>query len=277
MRIDAHQHFWHLTRGDYGWLTPTLGPIYRDFTPDDLAPLLAEARIDKTILVQAAPTEAETHFLLDIAARTSFIAGVVGWLDCDAPDAAPRIARMARNPCLVGLRPMIHDICDLDWILSTHLAPVFAALIAQDLTFDALVKPPHLSRLLALADRYPDMRIVVDHGAKPEIAHQIFDPWRADMAALACRPNITCKLSGLVTEAAPDWQEADLSPVFTHLLAVFGPERLIFGSDWPVLNLAGDYARWVGAVERVVAHLDVAAQAAIFGGNAQRIYLNRRR
>lgn len=276
MRIDAHQHFWRLARGDYGWLTPALGPIYRDFMPDDLTPELASAKIDKTILVQAAPSEAETHFLLEIAAKTPFVAGVVGWVDFDAPDAATHIATMTQNPRLVGLRPMIHDIADPDWMLSAHLAPVFEALIAHDLTFDALVKPPHLTRLLVLAERYPGMRIVIDHGAKPLIARQSFDPWRADMAAFAGRPNVTCKLSGLVTEAAPDWRDADLSPVFSHLIAVFGPERLIFGSDWPVLNLAGDYARWVSVAERAVAPLGTAAKAAIFGGNAQRIYLERR-
>lgn len=280
LKIDAHQHFWRPSRGDYGWLTQELGPIYRDFMPDDLAPLLKTAGIDKTILVQAAPTLAETDWLLDLAEKTPFVAGVVGWADFAAPDAAEMIMALAERPLLVGLRPMIHDIADPDWMLGAALEPAFAALKAAGLVFDALVKPPHLSRLLTLADRHPDLSIVIDHGAKPLIAAGALDPrlgsWRADMAALAARANITCKLSGLITEAGGAWDTGKLKPYVAHLLAVFGPERLIFGSDWPVCTLAAEYAAWHDAARALTSHLPAPAQAAIFGGNAARIYLSHR-
>ena len=276
MRIDAHQHFWETARGDYGWLTPELGAIYRDFTPHDLAPLLAKAGIDRTILVQAAPTIAETEYMLAIAARTPFVAGVVGWVDFTAPNAPEVMAWLAKNPLLVGLRPMIHDIADPDWMLRADLAPAFLAMKAQNLVFDALVKPPHLSRLLVLADRHPDLAIVIDHGAKPLIAAGALDPWRADMAALAARGNITCKLSGLVTEAGQAWDAQRLKPYIDHLISVFGPERLIFGSDWPVCTLAAGYAEWHDVARQLTAHLPEAAREAVFGGNTARLYLSKR-
>ncbi|NKX72067.1 amidohydrolase family protein, partial [Rhodobacteraceae bacterium R_SAG1] len=199
MKIDAHQHFWALERGDYGWLTPELKPIYRDFLPDDLQPSLRRAGIEGTVLVQAAPTVAETEYLLSLAAENSFIKGVVGWVDFDAPDVAQEIAKLAGNPALVGLRPMIQDIDDPNWMLGANLAPAFQAIQHYDLAFDALVLPRHLGQLLELLKRYPNMRSVIDHGAKPEIRDNTFSDWAADMAALANGTNAYCKLSGLVT------------------------------------------------------------------------------
>lgn len=277
VRIDAHQHYWRIARGDYGWLTPALGPIHRDFTPADLAPALAAGAIDRTILVQAAPTLAETRFLLEVARDTPSVAGVVGWADLAAPDAAGVVADLAHDPLLVGLRPMLHDLADPDWVLRPDLAPAFDAMVAGGLTFDALARPIHLSRLIELARRRPDLRIVVDHAAKPEIAQGRLDPWRADIAALARAPNVTVKLSGLVTEAAPDWTDRDLAPVVDHLLGCFGTDRLMFGSDWPVCLLAAPYARWLASAEALTAGVDAAGRAAIFGGTAARIYLARGR
>ena len=168
-RVDAHQHFWRLARGDYGWLTPAKGPIYRDFGPADLTPLLARAGIDATVLVQAAPTVDETRFLLELARTTPVVAGVVGWAPLDAPDAPDVVAALAREPALKGLRPMLHDIPDVDWMLRPEVAPGLRAIAAADLTFDALVRPPHLPNLRRLLERHPDLRVVIDHGAKPEI------------------------------------------------------------------------------------------------------------
>ncbi len=276
IRIDAHQHFWRLARGDYGWLTPRLAPIYRDFAPDDLRPLLAAARIDKTILVQAAPSVDETRFLLDIAARTPFVAGVVGWVDFAAPDAGETIAALASDPLLVGLRPMLHDIPDPDWMLQSDLAPAFAAIEAHGLVFDALVRPIHLPNLKTLAERYPELAIVIDHGAKPLIASGVLDPWRTEIAALGRFGNVSCKLSGLVTEAGEGWTPAKFQPFIAHLLACFGTSRLMFGSDWPVCTLAAGYGEWLSMVEAVIAPLDAAGRAAILGGNAARIYLSTR-
>ena len=168
-RIDAHQHFWRIARGDYAWLTPALGAIYRDFDPDDLAPHLAAHGIAATILVQAAPTHAETAFLLDLADKTAFVAGVVGWTEFAAPDADAAIARLAADPLLVGLRPMVQDIADDDWLTRAELAPAFDAMIAHQLVFDALLTPRHLRRLIPVLERHPHLRVIVDHAAKPAI------------------------------------------------------------------------------------------------------------
>lgn len=270
--IDAHQHFWRLSRGDYGWLTPALAPIHRDFGPEDLSPLLAAHGIGATILVQAAPTEAETRFLLEIAAETPFVAGVVGWTDLEMPGAPERIAELAADPLLVGLRPMVHDIPDDDWLLRPSLAPALAAMARQGLVFDALLRPRHFPRLVPLLDRHPDLAVVLDHGGKPAIAEGA-PGWAEALADLARRPNLACKLSGLATEAPADWNTETLRPYAAEILRCFGPERVLWGSDWPVVNLAGGYDRWRAAAEALVPE---AARAAVFGGNAARIYLRRR-
>lgn len=275
-RIDSHQHLWQLARGDYGWLTPALKPIHRDFGPDDLSPVLAQHDIAATILVQAAPTEAETRFLLETAAATPFVAGVVGWTDFEAPDAAERIAALAADPLLVALRPMVQDIPDPDWLARPNLAPAFAVLKAHGLVFDALVKPPQIPALLKLLDRETQLPVVVDHGAKPDLTKADLSIWRDGIAALAARPNTVCKLSGLVTEAAAGWTDATLSPVVIHLLACFGPQRLLWGSDWPVVTLRASYERWFEAAQGLTATLSESDRAAIFGGNAARIYLANR-
>jgi L-fucono-1,5-lactonase len=276
MRIDAHHHLWTMARGDYGWLTPDLAPIYRDFGLEDLAPHLAAAGIEGTILVQAAPTEAETRFLLDIAEAAQLVRGVVGWTDFEAADGAARIEALAARKLLVGLRPMVQDIGDDDWLLRPVLAPLLAAMTQGGLVFDALVKPRHLPRLLQVVDRHPDLSFVLDHGGKPELATGEIAAWKGDVARLAERPNIVCKLSGLVTEAKPDWQIADLRGAVDHVRACFGPRRLLWGSDWPVVDLAGGYAKWLDAAENLLADLSPHEKAAVFGGTAARIYLSSR-
>ena len=275
-RIDAHQHFWHIARGDYSWLTPALGAIYRDFNPEDLAPHLAAHGIAATILVQAAPTHAETAFLLDLADKTAFVAGVVGWTEFAAPGADATIARLAADPLLVGLRPMVQDMDDDDWLMRAELAPAFDAMIAHQLVFDALLKPRHLRRLIAVLERYPKLRVVVDHAAKPAIGSGADAAWRRDVAAVAQFSNVACKLSGLVTEAPSNWTVDDLRPYAEHLVTCFGAERLIWGSDWPVVNLAADYRRWISTAEQLMAGLDASAQSLVFGGNAVGMYLSHR-
>lgn len=275
-RIDAHQHFWRLNRGDYGWLTPALGPIYRDFGPGDLEWYLSAAGFEETILVQAAPTLAETEFLLEIAESCPFVAGVVGWIDMEATDTAETIARLAANPLLRGIRPMIQDIPDPKWMLKPELDSAFKATIDAGLVFDALVKPVHLASLLTLRDRYPDLRVVVNHGAKPEIARwkpggEEFHLW-ADIMHVIAGAGVYCKLSGLVTEAAAGWSTDDLRPYADVLLDAFGAERVLFGSDWPVVDLVGGYARWWSAALALLSPLARAEQDAILGGNAARLY-----
>ncbi len=272
MRLDAHQHFWSLARGDYGWLTPELTALYHDFLPDDLSPSLKKWGIDGTILVQAAPTTAETKFMLSLAAETPFIKGVVGWVDFDAIDAPAQLDQLAQNPHLVGIRPMIQDIADTNWMLNDQFSPVFEALQHHDLVFDALTLPRHLKALHSLAKRHPDLRIVIDHGSKPPISEGVLSDWAEDMAALAQLENVHCKLSGLVTEAGADWSIEDLEPYVTHLLHSFGPARLIWGSDWPVCTLAATYDTWMQSSERLLSGLSQGDRDAVFGANAMRLY-----
>jgi len=273
MRIDAHQHFWRLDRGDYGWLTPELSPIYRDFSVEDLKPHLAAAGIAGTVLVQAAPTEAETGFLLEEADKSGgLIKGVVGWIDFETPDSHRRLERLARHPLLRGVRPMIHDIPDPNWMLRPGLEPAFRAIIDLGLCFDALVRPHHLPALRRLMDRYRDLRLVIDHGAKPPIATSEREPWAENMRILARETGAWCKLSGLVTEASAAWTVDRIEPYARHLLECFGSERLIWGSDWPVVDLAGGYLRWWGATTSLLAPLDAASREGVLGGNAERFY-----
>ncbi|OSQ43054.1 amidohydrolase [Thalassospira sp. MCCC 1A01428] len=249
--IDAHQHFWQIDRGDYGWLTPDVTALYRDFLPDDLEPILTGQNIAKTVLVQAAPSVAETDFMLSLASMHDFIAGVVGWVDFEEPNAAiADIARWAKHDKFVAVRPMIQDIEDPAWMLRAEFAPVFEALMARNLAFDALVHPRHLGNLQILARRYASLRIVIDHAAKPKIRNGIHGPdayveWARMMGEFTPLKNVYCKVSGLLTEAGEGAGLHDLKPYLDHLPRVFGADRLMWGSDWPVLGLAADYADWV--------------------------------
>lgn len=276
MRIDAHQHIWTLARGDYDWPTPALEPIFRDFGMADIEPFLVAHGIDATILVQVVQTEAETGFMLETARASRRVAGVVGWTEFCATDAPEKIAQLGEDALIVGLRPMIHNIADDDWILSPAVGRALEAMRRENLVLDAPALPRHLPRLLVVADRHPELPIVVDHLAKPFIAAKTLDPWRADMATLAARPNVVCKLSGMVTEASPDWTIDDLRPYAEHVIGVFGPGRILWGSDWPVVDLAGGYSRWLFAAEALTADLSAEDRASVFGGNAERIYLSGR-
>ncbi len=273
MRLDAHQHFWKVARGDYGWLTPKLTPIYRDFGIEDLRPHLAAAGIAGTVLVQAAPTEAETEFLLALAAESGgLVQGVVGWVDFEAKDAPQRLERLARNSLLRGVRPMMQDIPDTDWMLKRTLDPVFHKLIELDLRFDALIQPRHLTNLRRLLDRYPALQIVIDHAAKPRIAAGEREHWATEMRALARETQAWCKLSGLITQAGPTWRVLDLGRYVDQLFGSFGSERVIWGSDWPVVELAGGYQRWWAATMELLRPLDPESRERLLGGNATRFY-----
>jgi L-fuconolactonase len=273
LRVDAHHHVWRLERGDYGWLTAALAPIYRDFTLAELRPLLSRVEVGATVLVQAAPTVAETEYLLEVAnASDGIVRGVVGWVDLAAPDAAATLERLAREPLLKSIRPMLHDIGDTEWILRPDVDRGIAVIERLGLRFDALVKPPQLPALLRMIERHPDLPVVIDHGGKPAIVDRAWEPWATDIADLANHPQVVCKLSGLVTEAGPAWSPHKLGPYVDHLLACFGAKRLLWGSDWPVVNLAGGYHCWARASEQILAGLSESDRAAIFGGNARRFY-----
>jgi L-fuconolactonase len=271
--IDAHHHVWSLARGDYGWLTPDLTPLHRDFSMRDLAPLMEQANVTATVLIQAAPTVKETRHLLDVAKRSDgVVKGVVGWVDLGAPDAIPTLTHLARNPILKGVRPMLQDMDDPAWILRAEVGRTLAALPRLGLRFDALVKPAQLPALLPMIDRNPDLAVVVDHGAKPDIARGMWEPWARLMRAVADNPRVRCKLSGLVTEAGPGWTIDMLRRYFDFLVEIFGPQRLMWGSDWPVVNLAGTYQSWFAATVALTADWSAEDRAALMGGTARRFY-----
>ncbi|HXS07035.1 MAG TPA: amidohydrolase family protein [Rhizomicrobium sp.] len=272
MRIDAHHHLWRPSRGDYGWLTPELALLYRDFEPDELRPLIQAAGIEKTILVQAAPTEAETDYLLAIADRTDWIAGVVGWTDLAAPDAPKKVAHLAKQPGLVGLRPMLQDLADPDWILKPDTSAGLSAMVKHGLVFDALIREAQLPTIVELARRLPMLSIVLDHAGKPVMNGAPRQNWHDAVKALADCPNVTIKLSGLLTEAEPGAEAVALAPYFDALLEAFSADRILWGSDWPVLTMAASYPAWVAITEKLVAGLDAGARAAIWGGTAAKIY-----
>ncbi|MDO5614336.1 MAG: amidohydrolase family protein [Paracoccus sp. (in: a-proteobacteria)] len=268
--LDAHCHFWRLDRGDYGWLAGEggpLAPLRRDFLPADYP---GKGRV---IAVQAAPSVAETDWLLAQAARDRRIAAVVGWVDLADAGAAATIRDRAQNPVFRGIRPMLQDIAATDWLLSAPRRDALTALADNGLCFDALVTGRHLPVLARFAAQNPALAIVIDHAAKPQ------DPadaeWQAGMRALAADSRIFCKVSGLLTELPRD-ALADPLPhlraVFDRLLGWFGPERLIWGSDWPVLTLAAPFAQWAGLTDALLADLSGTERGGILGGNAARFY-----
>ena len=285
LRIDAHQHFWQPARGDYGWLRPddpAVAPLVRDYMPDALAPLRRAHGVEQTVLVQAAPTVAETEFLLGLAAMHEGIAGVVGWVALEREDAAAELARLAADGRLKGVRPMLQDLPADDWIVEAPRVDAMRALQKLGLRFDALVKPRQLRPLARFAHAWPELPMVVDHAAKPPLAAAWDDEpmraWRRDMGALAAAPQVCCKISGLLTELAPPDRSSigrareRLRPVVEALLDWFGPERLMWGSDWPVLTLAGSYADWVALSDDLLGPLSAAERAQVLHGSARRFY-----
>jgi len=277
--LDSHHHFWQLARGWHRWLTPQSAAIYRDFMPADLAPLLRRHGVTGTVLVQAADCAEETAFMQSVAAEAEFVRGIVGWVDFEAADALARVARLASSPAgnIVGVRPMIQDIEDPGWMLRPNLAPVWRAVAAAGLVFDALVKPPHLDNLHRLLERHPGLNTVIDHGGKPCIRAGAsgdggLHEWAAKMRRLAEHPQAVCKFSGLITEAAPGATAADLQPYADVLLSAFGDARLLWGSDWPVVCLAGGYDHWVQVSRQLLAAVPAAAQQNIWHNNAARVY-----
>ena len=275
--VDSHLHIWQLRRGDYNWLTSALGPIYRDFNLDDVAHELSTNPVEKVILVQAAATAAETDFMLAAAANDARVAGVVGWTDFVAEDAVLQVLRRAETPLIVGLRPMIGDIDDPTWVTQPHIGPVFQAMSETGLVFDGHARCDLIRPLTQIAQRHPQLAIVLNHGGKPDVARLLTKPdafgrWRENITALAANENVSCKLSGLLTETGGEGADQDLSPFVATIIAVFGPARVMWGSDWPVVTLKGSYDGWFHQAQRLTAHLGSAERAAIFGGTAVQIY-----
>ena len=270
--IDSHQHYWSTAYDDYGWLTPALALLYRDFGPEDLAPHLAETGVDRTILVQAAPTVDETERLLLIAGQEPTVAGVVGWAPLDEPGVERTLMRLAGNRKLLAVRPMLQDIEDVNWITRGRVQAALGSLVTLRLAFDALVKPQHLPGLLATVEAHPDLRVVIDHGAKPDIAGGEFEPWATHMEALAGHDNVFCKLSGLLTEAGRNGDTETLQPYVRHLFACFGADRLMWGSDWPVLEQVSTYRSWHRMSHDLLKDAGKTELDRIFGGTAHEFY-----
>jgi L-fuconolactonase len=273
-RVDAHQHYWSLQRGDYAWLSPRDGLLYRDFKPEDLVDQLAECAVGATVLVQAAATEAETRFLFGLARRHTSIAGVVGWVDFEADNVADRIRHLLQEGAgkLKGLRPMIQDIRDAHWLGRCSLDAAFDAMVGSDLAFDALVMPRHLAVLERRLHRHPTLRAVLDHAGKPDIAGGAFEPWADQIEQLARTTSVYCKLSGLLTQADPGADAAELDAFVARIFATFGADRVMWGSDWPVLTLRAPYRQWLEMALELVRRHAPGHEQAVFADNAVRFY-----
>lgn len=277
MKIDAHQHFWQPARGDYDWMPRDNATLNRAYAPGDLSGILEAEGIDGTVLVQAAATPDETEYMLGLADATPSIKGVVGWIDFENSGHLGRLERFAAHPKFLGVRPMIQDIPDVNWMLRDDIQWAYRAIIDLDLTFDALGFPQHLPNFLTLMARYPDMRVVYDHCMKPQIRDAMagkdaFSAWADGMTRLARQTSGCCKFSGLVTEAADGWSNEDLRPFSDHVLSQFGADRVMWGSDWPVCRLQAEYDRWHATALRLTDHLSDADRAMVFGGTAARFY-----
>ncbi|MBP2159445.1 MULTISPECIES: amidohydrolase [Asticcacaulis] len=274
MVIDSHQHLWQIGRNGHEWPTPDLTAIHRDFGPEDLR---AEAvAVDGSVLVQSQPNDADTDWMLDVAATEPFIKGVVGWADLEAPSAPARLAELARRPKLKGIRPMLQGLADDEWILRGTVRPALTALTDLNLRLDALIFPRHLGVIDRLAQTYPSLAIVIDHCGKPQIGPQIGNGndalWRDGIARAAGNPNVFCKLSGLATEMADGLSLDAAKPYADHVLACFGADRLMWGSDWPVVNLRAHYDVWQDWTSAWLAPQSEAVRDAVFGGTARRFY-----
>lgn len=274
MIIDAHQHYWQPQRGDYGWLEQAPAQLRRDFLPADIQAERRLAGVGASVLVQAAPAEAETRYLFELARIDHDVLGVVGWVDFEAADVAARIQALVRdgNGLLVGLRPMVQDIADPDWLAKPALDAAFDALQRYDLAFDALVTPAQLPALGWRLAKESSLRAVLDHAGKPSLTCGGFRTWAMQIDQLADHTQLHCKFSGLLTQLAADMPDHAIDDYVEHLFACFGAERLLWGSDWPVVTLRGDYRHWLALAQGYMRALAPTAEAAVFGDNARSFY-----
>ncbi len=271
-RIDAHQHFWNYTAAGHDWIAPD-STLARDYGPGDLMPLLDAVGIDGCIAVQACQTEAETTWLLDLAAANPRILGVVGWIDLRAADIADRLAAIRHAPALVGFRHIVQAELADDFLLTPAFVRGVSAVVRADLSYDILVTPRQAPYVGRFAETVGEGRLILDHGAKPDIAHGGWQPWADAIADMARIPWLRCKISGLVTEADhATWTADQITRYLDHLFACFGPDRLMFGSDWPVCRLAAEYQRVYDLIDAFVTRMCPEARDRIFGGNAAIAY-----
>lgn len=272
MIVDAHHHLWNPARGDYGWMPPDDPVLSRSYRLAEAEALFQANGVGQSVLVQAAPTIAETEYMLGIADSSDVISGIVGWIDFDRPDDRRQLERLARHPKFRAVRPMVQDIADDDWLLQPSIRWAFDALRDLDLAFDALGFPRHASRFLDIFQRYPDLRVVIDHCMKPAIRDSEFDGWARAMERFARETSTWVKLSGLVTEAGADCSAAAVKPYVDHVLSTFGPLRMMWGSDWPVCRLRMEYGDWLAVANTLTHHLTAEEKTALFASNAQNFY-----
>jgi L-fuconolactonase len=277
MRIDSHQHFWRYDPAHHVWMTDAMAALRRDYLPDELAPLLRASGFDGTIAVQARQLLEETEWLLALAERHASIKGVVGWVDLCSTELSAQLERFAPHPKLVGVRHVVHDEPDDRFMLRPEFRRGIARLAEFELAYDLLLFPRHLAVAVTLVDEFEDQLFVLDHIAKPAIRDRLLAPWKQDLKRLAERPNVFCKLSGMVTEARwNQWQSEDFRPYLEIVLDAFGPQRLMIGSDWPVCTLSADYRSTMSLVVDYVSALSAEARAGILGDNCARFYGVRR-
>jgi L-fuconolactonase len=274
MRIDAHQHYWKISRNDYGWITPDLPVLYRDFLINDLKIHLDKNKIDKTIVIQAAPTIEETKFILDLSTHSDSIVGVVGWIDIEDTSYKEQLEKFRKHPKFVGIRIMIQDMPDASKILEPSYLEAFSYLEALGIPVDLLVTSNQLSVLTKLLNQV-SIRGVIDHIAKPSIAKRKLEQWKTHMSEIAMHPNIYCKLSGMVTEANhPKWEKEDFIPYVHHIINEFGTNRVMYGSDWPVCLLSASYDEVYQLLKQTLPeNITSEEEAGIFGANAVEFYL----
>lgn len=274
MRIDAHQHFWELGRFDYSWLdAEDLAAIRRNFLPSDLEPLIRQVDIDRTIFVQTQHNVVETRWVLELADQHEFICGVVGWVDLASVDCEDQLLEFKDHPRFVGVRHVTHDEPDDDFIIRDDVIRGLKVLEKHQVPFDLLFYVKHLRHAETLGKQLPELPMVIDHLSKPEIKHQRLNNWLDPFRAAARLPNVFCKLSGMITEANwQNWKASDLQQYVDVALEAFGAERCMFGSDWPVCELAGSYGQVHGALVECLASLSDDERAKIFGKTAQKFY-----
>ena len=272
MNIDSHQHFWKYDPVKNNWIEDHMKVIRRDFLPEDLQPILEKNGIDGCIAVQADQSEAETEFLLSMAENNSFIKGVVGWVDLRAENIEKRLAYFSEFKNLKGIRHIVQAEPD-DYMLDEKFQQGISLLRQFDLTYDILVFPSQLPAAIELVNKFPDQKFVVDHIAKPLIKESKIEPWKTEMISLAKSPNVMCKISGMVTEADwSSWESGDINPYLDLIFNAFGPDRIMFGSDWPVCLLAASYEQQLEIVETYISSFSPEDKNKIMGGNAINFY-----
>jgi L-fuconolactonase len=271
--VDSHQHFWQVGRFDYPWMTPEVEVLCRDYLPPALAPVLERNGVEQTILVQASNSLEETRWLLKLADQNSFIAGVVGWVDLTADGIEDQLDEFTAHPRFKGVRHLVESEPQDDWLAQPKVLANLRTLAGRGLAYDLLVHTRHLKYASMVADRCPELRLVVDHSAKPPIARGEIDDWSRGLREIASRSNVWCKLSGLVTEADwTGWRIEDLKPCVEFALEVFGPQRMMFGSDWPVCLLAASYDQVADAAQSILAEISEDDRHRIFAANAIDFY-----